>query len=53
MAIVIGNRIPKEYQKRKQYFKRRAKAFAGSKHKVTLKNKMQYVLECMIKKEDK
>ena len=35
---IVGNRIPKEYQERKRYFKRRAQSFAGSKHKVTLKN---------------
>tara|TARA_Y100001980_G_C14529098_1_gene304877 strand:- start:44 stop:487 length:444 start_codon:yes stop_codon:yes gene_type:complete len=50
----IGNRIPKEYQKRKQYFKRRAKTFAGSKHKVTLKNADAICIGMYaLKKEDK
>jgi|TARA_R100000789_G_scaffold54288_1_gene53235 hypothetical protein len=33
---VVGVRIPKEYSKRKKYFKRRAQRWAGKKHKVTL-----------------
>jgi len=35
---VVGIRIPKEYGKRKNYFKRRAQRWAGKKHKVTLTN---------------
>jgi len=35
---VVGIRIPKDYKKRKDYFKRRAQKWVGKKHKITLAN---------------
>ena len=53
MAESVGIRIPKDYKKRKDYFKRRAQRWTGKKHKVTLVNADAICLGMYVIERDK